>query len=107
MSEALTLIIFVATYAVIAAFWLLGGVFNGALPAPRSPGSHGRPTPRTPLGGSLALGHERDLAPRHLVDLPLLVLREVVEAEDAVEGAAIRWSSVLPGHGLGAHGRAP
>jgi MFS family permease len=40
-----------ATYAVIAAFWLLGGIFNGALPTQRSHGTHGAPTLRTLFAG--------------------------------------------------------
>ena len=59
-------------------------------------------TARLPLGRPLPLRHERDLAPRHVVHLPLLVLREVVEAEDAgVFGAVVG----LRGDGIGAHPR--
>lgn len=39
------------TYAVIAAFWLLGGLFNGALPAQRTPATHNAPTLRTLFAG--------------------------------------------------------
>ncbi len=41
-----------ATYAVIAAFWLLGGVFNGALPALRTESSNEPPTWRTLFAGA-------------------------------------------------------
>jgi MFS family permease len=40
-----------ATYAVVAAFWLLGGVFNGALPRQRVDPSHAAPTLRTLFAG--------------------------------------------------------
>ena len=63
---------------------------------------YGSRSPRPPFRGALALRHERDLAPRHVVDLPLLVLGEVVEAEDArVLGARLG----LGGDCLGAHDR--
>jgi heme-degrading monooxygenase HmoA len=57
--------------------------------------------PRPALGRPLALRHERDLAPGNLVDLPLLVLREVVEAKDPcvlLAGLGLRANG-LSGHG--------
>src|SRR5207302_8466033 len=41
------------------------------------------PRPRRPPRRALALRHRRDLAPRHVAPLPLLVLRKLVEAQDA------------------------
>ena len=45
--------------------------------------------PRLALGRALALRHRRQLAPRHVAHHPLLVLREVVEAENARVAAAV------------------
>ena len=53
-------------------------------------------------GEPLPSGIGGDLAPRHVLDLPLLVLREVVEAENARVAAAVLGGVLLEG-GLGAH----
>src|SRR5206468_4228667 len=62
--------------------------------------------PRLPLRRALPLRHGRELTPRHVPNLPLRVLRELVEAEDAGVAAALPVLR-LRLNGLGAHDAGP
>ncbi len=63
--------------------------------------------PRQAFRRALPLRHRGDLAPRQVAHHPLLVLRQLVEAQHTCVGAAVLFACVLVPDRLGTHGPGP